>query len=222
MLPNLIVPTLTRTDLLQKLMDSLDYPVEHLLIIDNGGWFRDEEPDIVNVPDVVEHITYLPMPANLGVAGSWNLGVKSFPFANRWFICSDDVEFTPGAMKLWDEASTASAVTISDEWPFWQFFTVGEEAIRRVGLFDDNFFPANFEDDDYLWRCEQVGVPVNRVPIPHSHVKQGTVFHGNLAGQNARTYPVNEARFRMKQDALDFTAGQWSLDTRRRNEWAVE
>lgn len=222
MLPNLIVPTLTRTDLLQKLMDSLDYPIDHLLIIDNGGGFRNEEPATLNIPDVVGHVTYLPMPANLGVAGSWNLGVKSFPFADRWFICSDDVEFTPGALEMWCNVSGRDALTISNEWPFFQFFAVGEQVVERVGLFDENLFPANFEDDDYRWRCEAAGIPVLAFDIPHSHVKQGTVFDGNFPRENSRTYPANEKRFKDKQANSELIAGEWSLSIRRANEWRVE
>jgi hypothetical protein len=36
MLENLIVPVLNRYDLLQRMLDSVDVPVDHLLIIDNG------------------------------------------------------------------------------------------------------------------------------------------------------------------------------------------
>lgn len=217
MLPNLIVPTLVRVDLLQRLMDSLDYPIAHLLIIDNGVGDRGESP-VLNIPEVVDEVTYLPMPANLGVAGSWNLGIKSFPFADRWFICSDDVEFGAGGMEVWDENSRTDALTISTEWPNFQFFTVGEEVVERVGLFEEGYFPANFEDDDYLWRCNEAGVLVQSVEVPHSHVKQGTVFHGNLRNENARTYPLNEQLFERKKQG---DPGGWSLRTRRVNDWAL-
>ena len=176
----------------------------------------------MNVPDIVEQVTYLPIPANLGHAASWNLGVKSFPFSDRWFICSDDVEFAPGALEQWCKASLTVSLTISNEWPFFQFFTVGEQVVERVGLFDENLFPANFEDDDYTWRCEAAGVPIVMVEIPHTHVKQGTVFHGNFPRENSRTYPANEKRFQDKQAKNEFVAGEWSLSIRRANEWRVE
>ncbi len=37
MIENLIVPVLNRYDLLDRMVGSIDYPVEHLLIIDNGA-----------------------------------------------------------------------------------------------------------------------------------------------------------------------------------------
>ena len=214
-LPNLIVPTLTRYDLLVRLLDSIDYPVEHLLIIDNGG----QNPDFIRKPAAVRKFTWLTMPANLGVSGAWNLGIKSFPFADRWFICSDDVEFAPGTLLEWSRVAKHDALTIVSEWPHYQFFTVGDDVVDRVGLFDEAIFPANFEDDDYQWRCEAAGVPVRMFDLPHTHVRQGTVFSGGNAQQNARTYPENEIYFRAKQSREDYSAGHWSLSRRRRLHW---
>ena len=37
MIPVLGFATLTRFDLAQRLLDSIDYPVEHLVIVDNSG-----------------------------------------------------------------------------------------------------------------------------------------------------------------------------------------
>jgi len=81
MLDNLIIPTLNRYDLLDKLLESIDYPVAHLLIIDNGGQYSLAVDDI---PELVEQVTVLNMPSNLGVASSWNLGIKSFPHYDRF------------------------------------------------------------------------------------------------------------------------------------------
>jgi len=213
-LPNLIVPTLRRYDLLAELIESIDFPVQHLLVIDNGG-------ELVGLPqsEWVEQVTILRMPANLGVAGSWNLGVKSFPFADRWFICSDDVRFSPGGLQSWFDQSSPEDVTVSVEWPHWQFFAVGERVIAQVGLFDECLFPANFEDDDFRSRCEARGVTIRQIAVDHFHVRQGTVFFQHYAGENARTYPLNEAYYRAKCDRGDLTAGEWSLERRRVQEW---
>jgi hypothetical protein len=93
MIPNLIVPVLNRYDLLDRMIASIDYPVGHLLIVDNGASWVMEDMQI-HVPDCVEMTTYLPMPANLGVAASWNLGIKSFPYADRWFLPATTCSFT--------------------------------------------------------------------------------------------------------------------------------
>ena len=83
MLPNLIVPVLNRYDLLQRMLDSIDFPVRDMLIIDNGG-----ELDTVAFPKPVLNSHVLSMPSNLGVAGSWNLGIKLFPHDSVWTFAS--------------------------------------------------------------------------------------------------------------------------------------
>ena len=215
MIPNLIVPTLTRYDLLQRMISSIDYPVAHLLVIDNGNMI-----DQLRLPAEVVDMTVLTMPANLGVASSWNLGIKCFPFDPVWYIASDDVEFEPGALQAWFEASAPDRFVTSDEWPHYQMFSVGEDVINSVGLFDEALHPANFEDDDFEWRAGKLGFDPIRIAIDHTHEGQGTVFDGDNREKNSRTYPLNEIYFRYKQSQLDLSAGEWSLERRRVNSWA--
>jgi GT2 family glycosyltransferase len=214
MIPNLIVPTLNRYDLLQKMLDSIDYPVEHLLVIDNGGKLKGYD-----VPLCVKEITTLYMPANLGVASSWNLGIKCFPFDPMWFIVSDDVVFEPGALEAWFLDSSPDRVVVSDQWPFFQVMSIGENVIDGVGLFDEGLHPANFEDDDFEWRCGLAGFPVERRGIGLSHVKQGTVFHEDFKDKNRKTYELNEEYYFQKRNGGDVSAGEWSLAVRRENSW---
>ena len=216
MFPNLIVPVLTRYDLLQQLLDSVDVDVRNLLVVDNGKGHP------LRFSDRFQLVHHLRMPANFGVAGSWNLGIQSFPFDRCWFICSDDVSFAPGVMKKWQEVSSPDHVVISSEWPHWQFFSVGERVIETVGLFDANFFPANFEDDDFARRCSYHKFEIIEFSGTHNHVKQGTVFDSRVAGENAKTYPRNRKRFHAKVAANDFGAGDWSLQIRRDNHWRVQ
>jgi GT2 family glycosyltransferase len=214
MLPNLIVPTLTRYDLLQRMISSIDYPVKHLLIIDNGNLI-----DQLKLPAEVVDMTLLTMPANLGCASSWNLGIKSFPFDDRWFIVSDDVEFEPGALEAWHGMSSPERMIVSDQWPYFQVMAIGEDVVDQVGLFDEAIHPANFEDDEYEWRASQLGFQVERMPIDHKHVGQATVFAPGLVEKNTESYPLNEIYFRYKQSQNDLSSGEWSLNRRRTNAW---
>jgi len=214
MIPVMIVPTLNRGDLLQSMLDSIDYPVQHLLIIDNGmqggEWF---------VPNPVRNVHLIDMPSNLGVSASWNLGIKLFPHADRWLFVSDDVVFEPGGLERLFEDSSAGHVTLSSAWPHWESFIVGENVVRRIGLFDEAIYPANFEDDDYLRRCHHFGIDVQYSDYGHDHVQQGTVFSEEFKEKNQVTYPLNEAYFLDKVARLDFSEGGWKLDRRRTNSW---
>jgi hypothetical protein len=132
MIENLIVPVLNRYDLLNRMLASIDYKIGHLLVIDNGASIA-SEPYVLEPNSNFVKMTHLKMPANLGVGGSWNLGIKSFPFAKRWFIASNDIVFQPGTL---EEMSWAKRdeITLTEAAPHWQAFALGDEAVKKIGL----------------------------------------------------------------------------------------
>ena len=214
MISNMIVPTLNQYYGLQRMLDSIDYPVNHLLVIDNGGLLGE-----ILVPTCVQKVTVLHMPSNLGVAGSWNLGIKSFPHDDRWFIASDDIVFAPGTLEdLWGW-SHPHRLILSDESPHWQFFIIGEEVVGNVGLFDEAIYPANFEDDEYQWRMEELGFELEYVQADHEHYRHSTVFSPEYARKNQKTYTLNESYFLDKKRRRDYSDGNWLLARRRLNSW---
>ena len=218
MIPVMIVPTLTRHDLLVRMLASIDCPVGLLIIVNNNSKANFEGTDAI--PDCVAEYRVLNLPANLGCAGSWNLGIKLTPFARGWVIASDDVVFAPGALKEFAANCSPDRLTICEEWPHYQFFGLGEDVVTEVGLFDENLYPANFEDDDYQRRCEVAGVQFEIVNVAHSHVNQGTVHAPEWAASNAKTYEANERYHDWKTQRDDMTAGEWSLRIRRANDWS--
>ena len=221
MLPNLTVPVLNRYDLLQRMLSSIDYPVKHLLVIDNGASMVMEDME-VDVPDCVEFTTYLPMPANLGVAASWNLGIKSFPYDNRWFFASNDVVFKPGALERLCEART-DEITLSKMFPHWHAFSVGYEAVRRLGLFDEAFFPAYFEDNDYNTRANRFGVSVRKLDIPADHDNSSTLKSDPVfQALNGDTFARNQAYYQAKIKHQNFGPGGWDVERRRLNGWEAD
>jgi GT2 family glycosyltransferase len=211
MLENLIVPVLNRYDLLQRMLDSVDVSVEHLLVIDNGSGSN------LTFNENFKKVTVLDMPANFGVSGSWNLGIKSFPYAQRWFIASNDVVFEPGALEQLSQARR-DEITLTGDAPHWQAFALGDEAVNDIGLFDESLFPAYFEDNDYTRRAEFVGVNIRLVDIKLRHDNSSTIKAGYM-DKNEKTYFKNESHYRSKIDSNDYTAGSWSLEIRRENGW---
>ena len=208
---NLIVPVLNRYDLLQRMLDSVDVQVDHLLVIDNGSGAD------LGFSDKFTNVTVLAMPANLGVAGSWNLGIKSFPYAERWFIVSNDVVFEPGALEMLSQARR-DEITLTGEAPHWQAFALGDEAVNDIGLFDESLFPAYFEDNDYMRRAEFVGVNIRRLDLKLRHDNSSTIKAG-YQEKNAKTFIRNERHYQAKIANNDYTAGSWSLEIRRENGW---
>ena len=213
MLENLIVPVLNRYDLLQRMLDSVDVPVDHLLIIDNGLG-----TDTLEISNKFAKVTHLRMPANLGVAGSWNLGIKSFPYAHRWFIVSNDVVFKPGALEKLTQARR-DEITLTADAPNWQAFALGDEAVTDLGLFDEcGFYPAYFEDNDYMRRAAFAGVNIRKLDLDLTHDNSSTIKAG-YQSKNDKTFFANQRLYQAKVDSNDYTAGTYSLDIRRENGW---
>lgn len=217
MLPNLTIPVLNRYDLLGKCLDSIDYPVRHLLIIDNGENYRARPQRLDNV----ERLTWLDMPANFGVAGSWNLAIKSFRHDPVWFFASNDMVFGEGALATLHETATEGALTLSDTFPHFHTFALGSDVVRQVGLFDENIFPAFEEDVEMMNRIKRAGLTVQYVPISTTHQNSSTIHSSEkFARANDFTHPENRKYREMKEaNLLPLVEPRWSLDRWRKHDW---
>jgi GT2 family glycosyltransferase len=199
------------------MLDSVDIRVEHLLVIDNGASVM-AEPLELKLNDNFAKATHLRMPANLGVAGSWNLGIKSFPYAHRWFIVSNDVVFQPGALEKLAQARR-DEITLTADAPNWQAFALGDEAVTDLGLFDEcGFYPAYFEDNDYIRRAQFAGVNIRKLDIDLHHDNSSTIKSG-YQSKNDKTFFANQRYYQSKIDANDYSSGTFSLEIRRANGW---
>ena len=214
MIPNLIVPVLNRYDLLQRMLDTVDMKIAHLVLIDNGDGITE-----MRFPKLVQNVHYIPLPGNLGVAGSWNLGIKVLPHHDRWFFGSNDIMLGQGDLAELADAAT-DELTITEARPHFQLFAVGEEVVREVGLFDENCYPAYFEDTDYLARVKKFGYRVTSLPLGVEHDNSSTLrANQSFQQKNSRTYKDNQDYMRRKHAEFDFSSGEWSLTRRRRNDW---
>lgn len=214
MIPNLVVPVLNRYDLLQRMLDSIDFPIRDLLIIDNGGGL-----DTVAFPKPVLNSHVLSMPSNLGVAGSWNLGIKLFPHDSVWTFASNDCWFGPGALERLSQARR-DEITLSEVFPFWQAFAIGDEALRRLDLFDEAIYPAFMEDVDMMRRAKHHEVPIRKVPFEVHHDNSSTIQSDpTLLRLNNGTHESNRVYYQGKVAREDFGPGGWSLERRRANAW---
>jgi GT2 family glycosyltransferase len=90
----MIIPVLNKYDLLEQMIASIDYPINELLIIDNGSGAGEYQNDNIG------KIRVLQLPSNLGVPASWNLGIKLYPFSPYWVISSNDVVFEKKTLEI--------------------------------------------------------------------------------------------------------------------------
>ena len=151
-----------------RLLMSVDYPVENFIIVNNNGRgvLEEELNNLVKIKHrYIENIKVVHMPANIGCSGAWNLIIKCYMNAKYWLIVNDDVAFNPGLleemheiMKTNDEVGTIHPNAGDFDIGAWDLFAIHERAVKKLGLFDENTYPAYCEDADYIMRMTNKGM----------------------------------------------------------------
>lgn len=215
-IPVLIIPVLNRYDLLDQALESVNYPIDEILIVNNGK--EKYEP---NFPEL--NIRVLNLPSNLGCSGSWNLGIKLYPFVPYWMISSNDTAFLPESLAKFKELSNSNRMVRSTV--SYGCFTLGENIVKRIGLFDEYFYPAYFEDNDYEERMELAGIMAEGnclgdiVPV-NSLGGSSTINSNNeYMKKNHITFEANKKYINKKRAFKNYTCIGWDLERRRQNNW---
>ena len=216
MVPVIVIPVLNRYDLLERCIKSIDYPVENLIIIDNGGRIA---KDCLVLPrsTKIQNRYIMDMPSNLGVATSWNLGIKMTPFATGWILLNSDAHFGHGHLEKFYKESDIDEIHLAGE-PGWCCAWIGSEVVKDVGLFCEAFHPAYFEDNDYERRAVRMGKTIRKSQDIIMHDNSSTLLSDvALQGKNAQTFASNLELFKLRNARLD--AGQWDLQRRLDLSW---
>lgn len=193
MIPVLVTSIINRPDLLDRMFDSLDVPVGRALVVDNGRvGYRREGAAVFEPPF-----------HSLGWPGSINFGIMQTPDAPWWLFVNNDAYFEPGTL-----ARLVGRMELAGERPLLttQGFTVGaltRACVDAVGLFDDqSFYPIYFDDNDYAYRCQLAGVPLERDhwclegDVGQSDVSSLTIKSDEtLSHANNRTWQLNRQAY---------------------------
>lgn len=214
MIPVLGFATLSRFDLAQRLLDSIDYPVEHLVIVDNSG----KQTFQPKVNEHVKNLWVIRVPFGLGANGAWNLIIKSTPHASYWVLPNDDSHFAPGALETIAKEVDTTKFNFVNVNPEWSCVIPTEGSVSKAGLWDEAFYPIYFDDNDYHWRMDQAGVEFNRINATVYHDNSSTIKSG-YEGKNLITYQANLKTYADKVANNDPSVLGWSLQTRRANSW---
>jgi GT2 family glycosyltransferase len=214
-IPTLIVPVLNRYDLLERLLDSINYPIDNILIVDNGGNY--------SLPSKYEHlnIKLLNMPCNFGVAASWNLGIKSYPHSEYWLFAAIDITILPDTLEKTAKECTKENLTISNYG--FSYFAVGSEIVKKIGLFDENYYPAYHEDVDFEKRVRDSGYAKN-VIYPNINIELYditiTVKSNPIFAEKKKITDIsNQHYFNKKFAGFNWNCYNWELERRLENEW---
>jgi hypothetical protein len=170
-IPVIGVPVVNSSYWVNRLIMSVDYPTEELVIINNNG--RGElDLELNRIAKMnhrfIDRIKVVHMPANIGCAGAWNLIIKCYMLAPFWIISNDDVSFGPGLLsEMVDIVNQDHQVGLINPNPgdfnvgAWDLFLLRDIVVKEFGLFDENTYPAYCEDADMIMRF--VHRPIRRV-----------------------------------------------------------
>jgi hypothetical protein len=204
-IPVIGIPIVNGTNWLVRLINSIDYNVDNLFIVNNSAnkQITKELEEIKNTKYLyIKNIYLTNLPGNIGCAGAWNLIIKSYLMAPYWIICNHDIAFTPGWLenmlkkaenpKIGIVFSTAhnylsninnEIITLGS----WDIFLIKDWTIQKFGLFDENLYPAYSEDIDYLFRTLVDPIEKTSVELPYYHGE--TMDYAKSGGQTHRTNP---------------------------------
>lgn len=164
------IPTHIRHDLCHRCIESImanrGVDIQRIYVIDNYGGF-DSKVSLVNVIRPTE---------NLGVARSWNI-FHMLTRPSKLIISNDDVVLNHNAIAsmidyghdfvgLTHDGGNSSA---------WACFYQSENIWDKVGNYDEFFWPAYFEDNDYHYRMKLAGFEASYLTGHSTHEGSATL-----------------------------------------------
>lgn len=181
----------------KRLVESVDYPVDTFTIINNNPANTQALDELRRKGNpYIENLHTVHLPDNIGAGGAWNLVIKTSLMAPYWVICNDDIAFTSGFLKeLENKAQDESVEMIhAHEGDFqlgsYDFFMIRDSAIQRLGLFDENFYPAYCEDSDMIMRI-RASNGVNAIKNMDSRIIHGTGYVEEYYEHGSQTKKTN-------------------------------
>ena len=181
------------TRLLQALDDSScsDFALD-FTIVDNGGKLS-ESPWMEQLSALKSEVRIVTPTRNLGVSASWNAILR---FLGQCIIANDDI--------MVSKEDIGTLVQKADECPE-SMFVAGQEGgwtifwANRPGKwlsmsgFDENFYPAYYEDNDADRRLMLEGLHRTQVILPSwVHDNSSTLYDGSIEYQKAHWVSFNK------------------------------
>jgi hypothetical protein len=221
----------TTTKWIEKQIQSIDFPVENYIIINNNENFLAEKLDILvsKGNKFIKNFKVYHMPYNLGCAEGWNTIIKSFLFSPYWVIVNDDVSFTPGFLKELHETALENPdaglihgnpcnLDYLTKFGSFDMFLIRDRIIKDFGLFDTNFYPAYQEDYDYIFRLRNSSVKIiNQLKHKYYH---GDTFHYSKSGQNTKKFSneLSNKLINIKYKNYNYFYKKWNSNIENINE----
>jgi len=147
------IPTLNRADLLLPSLKKylVDFKNTDIHILDNGNQ---------NLSKLEENVhTYVHnQKENIGVAASWNKLCQIIFTKHDWaLLVNDDVYLGYGNSRV-NMCIEMSEVGLVQSELNWSVLLINKDLYEYIGEFDEGFYPAYYEDSDYMYRLKLHGL----------------------------------------------------------------
>lgn len=191
----------------KRLFKSIDHCIRNLIVmVPQKLDFREHRRLIVDNKRIHNITVVRSLYKLFSVSEGWNIGLKMFPKSAWFLICNYDVTFIRGQLAelsyhFWSNSELDEKGRPKIEIGFynWQnllpagynLFALTPTVIRRLGYFDENYFPAFYEDYDYDMRLEMAGI--RRKCYLHINPWHGTIdMKGNSTNYISGTVYISE------------------------------
>lgn len=166
------IPTINRTELLHRSLNDISRNFANklykLIIVDNGN-------QLINLPRNLPIDSIHRQDKNLGCGGSWNY-IMDTALQDRnvdhVIMACDDIVMGRGIYDNLEElyrkypdyyviagrSGLGRTPEVTDV--TWALITISRKCWEEIGKFDEQFWPAYFEDSDYAYRLKLAGKEV--------------------------------------------------------------
>lgn len=157
---------------------------------------------------------YWPIRKNVGVARSWNEGLLASSESDIHMLVNDDIKFGRGdidrmidlalesdnAWGIFCSGTNSSLGQVIDHG--MSCIIITRQAMKVVGMFDENFFPAYNEDIDYAHRAKLAGLDKVIAKANVHHIGSAAIKASSvLRRQNHVTHGLNDEYWKQKWGA---------------------
>ena len=191
-----VIPVLNQIEHTRECLQTLrvDVPRAHVIVIDNNS--TDSTADVIRAE--FPWVDYVRNATNAGVSASWNQGIRMTDTALVCVLNNDTVIPRRGMRLLIREARRCGAATAlgrrlnpnftcgphtedSERMHYPEAFVLvmTRQTYRKVGPFDERFWPAYSEDADYGIRMKMAGIQCAIIPRAVFH--KGSVTARSLS-----------------------------------------
>jgi hypothetical protein len=215
-IPALIVNVLFEGDMYLRCLRSIDFPVRRIVTVWNG-----DHPDVAAAIGVAmrefPQLEVYHHPVQLGCAGAWNKALYASADAPWWIVVNHDIMFQPGTLSRLAAHAVAldpaapepiepdlgmlfMSVTNYEGHPSASYsaMVLYRTTVQRVGMFDENLYPAYYEDDEYTLRVRLGGMHLRNIDPSVLEPSTYGVVHGRLEDKaytsGSRRVETEEAR----------------------------